>query len=79
MIIIGIGFLYAPFKRYGWSAIGFNFFLSAFTLQWSIICGGFFHDFVKIGNHDEVFHHYGDELGGLNTTKMPVITVNIDR
>ncbi|XP_027727545.1 ammonium transporter Rh type B isoform X4 [Vombatus ursinus] len=45
MIFIGFGFLMTFLQRYGFSSIGFNFLLSAFSLQWSTLVQGFFHSF----------------------------------
>ncbi|XP_066149586.1 ammonium transporter Rh type B [Euwallacea fornicatus] len=51
MVFIGFGFLMTYLKKYGYSSLGFNFLLAALTLQWSIICEGFFelNDDYKIG------------------------------
>merc|ERR1719178_328351 len=43
MIFIGFGFLMTFLKRYGFSAVGFNFLLSAMTIQWSLVNNGFWH------------------------------------
>ncbi|XP_036609717.1 ammonium transporter Rh type B isoform X3 [Trichosurus vulpecula] len=45
MIFIGFGFLMTFLQRYGFSSIGFNFLLSAFSLQWSTLVQGFLHSF----------------------------------
>lgn len=42
MVFIGFGFLMVFLKRYGYSSIGFNYLLAALTLQWSLLCQGFF-------------------------------------
>lgn len=42
MIFIGIGFLMAFLKRYGYSSVGFTFLLGSFTVQWSVLCLGFY-------------------------------------
>lgn len=48
MIFIGFGFLMTFLSKFGFSAVALNFFLAAFTIQWSILCRGFwenaFHD-----------------------------------
>lgn len=44
MIFIGFGFLMTFLKKYGFSSIGFNFLLAAFTIQWSILIGSFIHN-----------------------------------
>lgn len=41
MIFIGFGFLMTFPKTYSWSAVGYNFFISAIIIQWSIIMHGF--------------------------------------
>jgi len=46
MIVVGFGFLMTFLKRYGFSAVGFNFLLTAFTIQWSILVTGLFHDYL---------------------------------
>ncbi|GJQ65345.1 hypothetical protein Trydic_g7459 [Trypoxylus dichotomus] len=42
MIFIGFGYLMTFLKRYGFSAVGFNFLLAAIIIQWAIICQGSF-------------------------------------
>lgn len=37
MMFIGFGFLMVFLKRYGYSAVGFNFFLASFALQLNIL------------------------------------------
>lgn len=41
MIFIGFGFLMTFLKRYGFSAVGFTYFLAAIVIQWSILTDGF--------------------------------------
>ncbi|KAJ9578843.1 hypothetical protein L9F63_004947 [Diploptera punctata] len=43
MVFIGFGFLMTFLKKYGFSAIGFNFLIASLNVQWSILCNGFFH------------------------------------
>ncbi|XP_075856354.1 ammonium transporter Rh type B isoform X4 [Microcebus murinus] len=45
MIFVGFGFLMAFLQRYGFSSVGFTFFLAAFALQWSTLVQGFLHAF----------------------------------
>ncbi|XP_045401331.1 ammonium transporter Rh type B isoform X7 [Lemur catta] len=45
MIFVGFGFLMAFLQRYGFSSVGFTFFLAAFALQWSTLIQGFLHAF----------------------------------
>ncbi|XP_046853448.1 ammonium transporter Rh type A-like [Xenia sp. Carnegie-2017] len=40
MIFVGFGFLMTFLKNYGYSAIGYNFFLSSLAIQWYIIIAG---------------------------------------
>ncbi|XP_038148329.1 ammonium transporter Rh type B [Cyprinodon tularosa] len=47
MIFIGFGFLMTFLQRYGFSSVGFNFLIAAFSLQWATLMQGFFH-----GLHD---------------------------
>lgn len=42
MIYIGFGFLMTFLKRYGFSAVGFNFLLASLIVQWALICEGFY-------------------------------------
>ena len=43
MIFIGFGFLMTFLKKYGFSAVGYNFLLAALVIQWATIMKGFFH------------------------------------
>ncbi len=43
MIFIGFGFLMTFLSRYAWSAVGFNFLLSALAIQWSMLTNSFFY------------------------------------
>ncbi len=40
------------FHRYGFGAVGFNFLLSAFALEWSILTNGFFEKALKEKSFD---------------------------
>ena len=42
MMFIGFGFLMTFLKRYSYSAVGVNFVLGAFILQWATLVNGFF-------------------------------------
>ncbi|CAF1348742.1 unnamed protein product [Rotaria sp. Silwood1] len=44
MMFIGFGFLMTFLRRYSFSAVGFNFILCAFTLEWAIIIRGYLFD-----------------------------------
>jgi len=49
MILIGFGFLMTFLARYGFGAVGFNFMISAFAIQWAILTNGFWHNVLN--NH----------------------------
>lgn len=40
MIFIGFGYLMTFLKRYGYSAIGYNFMLSCFAFLWNVLVRG---------------------------------------
>ena len=40
MIFIGFGFLMTYLRKYSFSSVSFNLLISAFALQWTIICFG---------------------------------------
>ncbi|CAF1605442.1 unnamed protein product, partial [Adineta ricciae] len=44
MMFIGFGFLMTFLSHYSYSAIGFNFILCAFTVEWAVIMRGFIFD-----------------------------------
>jgi len=43
MIFVGFGFLMTFLSKYGFSAVGYNFLISALAIQWSIVISGFLH------------------------------------
>ncbi|XP_003259499.2 ammonium transporter Rh type B isoform X1 [Nomascus leucogenys] len=45
MVFVGFGFLMVFLQCYGFSSVGFTFFLAAFALQWSTLVQGFLHSF----------------------------------
>lgn len=45
MIFVGFGFLMTFMQRYSFSAVGFNFFIAALTIQYAILINGFFRCF----------------------------------
>ncbi|XP_043934241.1 ammonium transporter Rh type C [Protopterus annectens] len=55
MIFVGFGFLMTFLQKYGFSAVGFNFLIAAFGIQWSLLMQGWFHSLdyndgkIKIG------------------------------
>ena len=54
MILVGFGFLMTFLARYGFSAVGFNFMITAFVIQWAILTNGFWH--MVHSNHWEKIH-----------------------
>ncbi|CAH0561178.1 unnamed protein product [Brassicogethes aeneus] len=42
MIFVGFGFLMTFLRRYGYSAVGFNFLLGSIIVEWSCVCLGFY-------------------------------------
>ncbi|CAD5113067.1 DgyrCDS2262 [Dimorphilus gyrociliatus] len=50
MMFIGFGFLMTFLKKYGFGAVGLNFLISAFTIQWATI----FHGLFLLEGHDTV-------------------------
>jgi len=48
MIFIGFGFLMTFLKTYSWSAVGINFIVAAFVIQWSIITNGLWKNVMKV-------------------------------
>ncbi len=44
MMFIGFGFLMTFLSHYSYSAIGFNFILCAFTVEWALIMRGYMFD-----------------------------------
>ncbi|TWW75572.1 C 1 FRhcg1 Rhesus blood group family type [Takifugu flavidus] len=55
VIFVGFGFLMTFLKRYSFGAVGFNFLIAAFGLQWALLMQGWFHSLdytdgkIKIG------------------------------
>ncbi|XP_037367333.1 ammonium transporter Rh type C [Talpa occidentalis] len=45
MIFVGFGFLMTFLQRYGYGAVGFNFLLAAFGIQWALLMQGWFHSY----------------------------------
>ncbi len=40
MMFIGFGFLMTFLKRYGYSAVGYNFLVAAYVLEWALLVRG---------------------------------------
>ncbi|XP_028404508.1 ammonium transporter Rh type A-like isoform X2 [Dendronephthya gigantea] len=49
MIFVGFGFLMTFLKKYGYGAVGYNFFISALAIQWYIIIYGCIENRGKTG------------------------------
>ncbi|KAG8145116.1 hypothetical protein E2320_013481, partial [Naja naja] len=45
MIFVGFGFLMTFLQRYSFGAVGFNFLLAAFGIQWALLMQGWLHTF----------------------------------
>ncbi|XP_075996684.1 ammonium transporter Rh type C 2 isoform X2 [Genypterus blacodes] len=43
MIFVGFGFLMTFLQRYSFGAVGFNFLIASFGLQWALLMQGWFH------------------------------------
>lgn len=68
MMFIGFGFLMTFLHKYGFSAVGYNFLLTAFVIQWSILVHGFFEGAWKEFKPD--CSPIGDELASANAEKV---------
>ena len=42
MVFVGIGFLMAFLRRYGYGSVGFNFIIGAYVLEWALLVRGWF-------------------------------------
>jgi len=51
MIFVGFGFLMTFMKRYGYGAVGLNFLVACFVIQWATLFGGLIHLDSEHGNH----------------------------
>lgn len=49
MIFVGFGFLMTFLKKYGYSSMGFNFVLAAFSVQWATLVQGWLHGMKEDG------------------------------
>ena len=52
MIFVGFGVLMTFLQKYGFSSIGLNFFVAAFTIQWGIIITNFIHQLFDNNFHN---------------------------
>ncbi|XP_006629149.1 ammonium transporter Rh type C 1-like [Lepisosteus oculatus] len=90
MIFVGFGFLMTFLKRYSFGAVGFNFLIAAFGIQWALLMQGWFHhlDFndgkIKIGIENLInadfcvagcLIAYGAVLGKVSAVQLMVMTL----
>ncbi|XP_033941180.1 ammonium transporter Rh type C-like 2 isoform X2 [Pseudochaenichthys georgianus] len=89
MIFVGFGFLMTFLKRYSFGAVGFNFLIAAFGLQWALLMQGWFGSLgpdgkIKIGvesliNADfcvaSCLIAYGAVLGKVSAVQLMVMTL----
>ncbi|KAL0968445.1 hypothetical protein UPYG_G00266930 [Umbra pygmaea] len=90
MVFVGFGFLMTFVKRYSFGAVGFNFLIAAFGLQWALLMQGWFHTLdpvdgkIKIGvesliNADfcaaSCLIAYGAVLGKVSPVQLLVMTL----
>ncbi|KAI5626917.1 ammonium transporter Rh type C-like 2 [Silurus asotus] len=90
MIFVGFGFLMTFLKRYGFGAVGFNFLIAAFGLQWALLMQGWFHSLdpadglIKIGMENLInadfcvagcLIAYGAVLGKVSPVQLMVLTL----
>lgn len=52
MIFVGFGFLMVFLKQHSWTSVGYNFLISAYVLQLTIVLAGFWHQALV----DREFH-----------------------
>lgn len=68
MMLLGFGFLYTLLRRYAWSGVGYNFFITVAVIEWAVLALGFWQNVSK--------HRQADVN---DTTGMfPAIPVNIE-
>ena len=68
MMLIGFGFLYTLLRRYAWSGVSWNYIITVLTLEWAILCLGFW------GNASR--HRVATGEG--HTAMFPAIPLGID-
>jgi len=69
MIFVGFGFLMTFLSKYGFSAVGYNFLISALAIQWSILIAGFLHL-----HHGKISIGIGELLGADFATAAVLIS-----
>ncbi|KAG8516331.1 Ammonium transporter Rh type C [Galemys pyrenaicus] len=88
MIFVGFGFLMTFLQRYGYGAVGFNFLLAAFGIQWALLMQGWLHScrqgYILLGvenliNADfcvgSVCVAFGAVLGKVSPVQLLVMTL----
>ncbi|KAG1933929.1 ammonium transporter Rh type C [Pimephales promelas] len=90
MIFVGFGFLMTFLKRYSFGAVGFNFLIAAFGIQWALLMQGWFHSLdpadgkIKIGIENLInadfcvagcLIAYGAVLGKVSPVQLLVMTL----
>ncbi|XP_023669957.1 ammonium transporter Rh type C-like isoform X2 [Paramormyrops kingsleyae] len=90
MIFVGFGFLMTFLKRYSFGAVGFNFLIAAFGIQWALLMQGWFSFFdatdwkIKIGVENLInadfcvagcLIAYGAVLGKVSPVQLLVMTL----
>ncbi|KAL4641896.1 ammonium transporter Rh type C 1-like [Arapaima gigas] len=88
MIFVGFGFLMTFLKRYSFGAVGFNFLIAAFGIQWALLMQGWFHSFhsgkILIGVENLInadfcvgscLIAYGAVLGKVSPVQLLVMTL----
>ncbi|XP_046907432.1 ammonium transporter Rh type C-like 2 [Hypomesus transpacificus] len=89
MIFVGFGFLMTFLKRYSFGAVGFNFLVAAFGIQWALLMQGWFHSLgedgkIRIGIESLInadfcvagcLIAYGAVLGKVSPVQLMVMTL----
>uniref|UniRef100_A0A8C3B1X1 Rh family C glycoprotein n=1 Tax=Cyclopterus lumpus TaxID=8103 RepID=A0A8C3B1X1_CYCLU len=90
MIFVGFGFLMTFLKRYSFGAVGYNFLIASFGLQWALLMQGWFHSLdysdgkIKIGIENMInadfcvagcLIAYGAVLGKVSAVQLLVMTL----
>merc|ERR1711988_966823 len=73
MILVGFGFLMTFLAKYGFSAVGFNFMITAFVIQWAILTNGFWHNIYE-GEQKKIGLDITNLITGDFTTGAVLIT-----
>ena len=54
MIFIGFGYLMTFLKKYGFTSVGYTFFIGAFIIQYSILMNGLIHNIMS-NHHEKIY------------------------